>query len=593
MTITPNIFKIDREHHLLKPLTTTIAIIKVLIRDAYRRAEWELDEGDLEIQPYKRDSLTYYLYLYTIADKQSEWATFLPEEIKQGKNKFQQTKLSLILFVETENELFAIVGGGGYRIIVNFIDHSYGLMTYDRLINLTEDEATSTKSRGITGQRIGMSEQFRDQYKMVNYLQFGKIPKELHVKLAESTTSDYFTFLLGKYNERLNITVGNGFKINKQVNFEVLHEIIKELNNLLEIPAKELLSSYTQVRDKNEIDELQKALNKRIFNHIPFLLGTSRDERDNFEFDLASPNNIEAFYEAESYQLKEKIDDKHILFDTVFHRDEIYKTVVLKAYEHCGDDENAILFYLRGVRVHCYQGTKQTTSAGFIYHLNAEISHNSESAFFIDSKWYKVKDVFVKTLITQTESIFKNFKLPNGILYEPWDLQSGTNALIDEGVYNLKYNGKTNYIVMDKILPDNIEVCDILHILPTEIYLIHVKHSFTARVRELTNQILISARRLSEAIASKNNAYFEQMFKQIESNKRNINNLSELEFLDLFYKKKVTYVFATASQFSSDLMIEGNVNKYRSNIARFSLTTCSSEMRNQYFDMLTYQIKRT
>jgi len=593
MTITPNIFKIDKEHHLLKRLTTTIAIIKVIIRDAYHRAGWELDEGDLDFKPYERDNLTYYLYLYSIADKQSEWATFLPEEIKQGKDKFQQTKLSLILFVETQHELFAIVGGAAYRIIVNFIDHSYGLMTYDRLINLTEDEATSTKSRGITGQRIGMSEQFRDQYKMINYLQFGKIPKELHIKLAESTTVDYFAFLLAKKNERLNITVGNGFRINKQVNFDALHDIVRELNTLLEIPPKELLSSYIQVRDKIEIEELQKALNKRIFNHIPFLLGTSRDERDNFEFDLASSNNIEAFYEAESYQLKEKINDKHVLFDTVYDKDEIYKKVVLNAHESCGNDENAILFYLRGVRIHCYQGTRQTTSAGFLYHLNAEISYNSESVFFIDTKWYKVKDVFVKSLITQTESIFKNFKLPNGILHQSWDLQSGTKALIDEGIYNLKYNGRPNYIVMDKILPDNIEVCDILHISPTEIYLIHVKHSFTARVRELTNQILISARRLSEAIASKNDTYFKQMFKQIESNNRNVNNFSEQEFLDLFYNRKITYVFATASQFSSDISIEGNVNKYRSNIARFSLTTCSSEMRNQYFDMLTYQIKRS
>jgi len=592
MTIVPNIFKIDRGHYLLKALSDTPAILRTMIRDSYQKAGWELKPEDLNFTKFPSAEGTYYLFLYSIEDKPSEWASFLPEELRGETQKFKQTKISLILFVETDYELFAIVGGSAYRIIVNFIDHSYGLTTYDKIIDLVEDEATSTKSRGITGQRIGMSEQFRDRYKMINYLQFGKIPKELHIKLAENTGEEYFDYLLSKPNERLNITVGKGFRINKQVSFETLVQIIGSLGVILGVAPQELLSSYIQLRDGNEIGELQKLLNKKIFNHIPFLLGTSKSDADNFEFDMASPNNLEAFYVAETYQLKEKVGEKHEVFATITDKNEIYRTVVLRAYELHANNENAILYYLRGVRIHCYQGTKCTTSSGFLMHLNTEINASGDSVFLIDTKWYRVKDAFVNTLISQTEAIFKNFKLPAGILYEPWTLQPGTKLLIEEGIYNLKYDGRPNYIVMDKILPESVEICDVLYISTDEIYLIHVKHSFTARVRELTNQILISARRLTEAINTNNVGYFKKIFNQIVRQNRNTVNYNETDFVEMFFKRKITYVFATASQLDSDLPIEGNVDKYRSNIARFSLTTCSSEMRTQYFDLLTFQIPR-
>lgn len=592
MNIIPNIFKIDKNHHLLKPHKQTKEILSMMIKDSYSKAGWKLNPEDLEFTEFTNNQVTYYLYLYPVKDKQSEWASFLPEELRGDVNRFQQTKISLILFVQTEYELFAIVGGAAYRIIVNFIDHSYGLTTYDKLINLTEDEAMSTKSRGITGQRIGMSEQFRDQYKMINYLQFGKIPKELHIKLAEETGNEYFDFLLAKANERLNITVGKGFRINKQVSFETLQKIIESLTIILGVAPQDLLSSYIQVKDPVEIDELQKQLNKKIFNNIPVLLGTSKSESDKFEFDLASPNNLEAYYEAQSYQLKEKKGDKHEPFATVFDKDEIYRAVILRANQLHPNDEVGMLFYLRGVRIHCYQGTKHTTSSGFLYHINTEITFKGDSAFYIDTKWYKVKDAFVESLITQTESIFKNFKLANGILMEPWPKQQGTKLLVREDEYNLKYDDKAGYIVMDKILHENIEICDIFHITDDEIYLIHVKHSFTARVRELTNQILISARRLTEAIATNNLKYFKDLYKQIKRHNKNKLTQSEDEFTKMFFDRKITYVFATASQLDSDLKIEGNVRKYKSNIARFSLTTCSAEMRTQYFDMVTFQIPR-
>jgi uncharacterized protein (TIGR04141 family) len=593
MTILPKIFKIDKDHRDLIDIVNTIDVLKKIIRLAYGKFGWPLKKENLELENFEKEGITYFLYLHSVPDKTSEWASFLPEQLKSNTEMFKQTKLSLILFVETEHDIYAVVGGNAYPIIVGVIDHEFGLDIYDRIISIENDEAFSTKSRRIIGQQIGVSEQFRDKYKMINYLQFGKIPKELNIKLDKKTSDEHFDFLLQKPGDRLNISVGKAFRVNKQVSFDVLDQIIRELLVIKGIAPQELLSSYIQVRDKVVIDDLQKQLVNRIYNYIPVLQGTAKNMDAHFEYDFCSPNNIEAFYEAETYQLKEKgKEDKHEIFATLHDKDEIVKVVVLRGYELHGNSEASFLFYLRGVRVHCYTGTKNTTSSGFLFHFNAEFNISREPVFLIDTKWYKLKDAFCKSLASQTSAVLKSTKLQNGILNIPWQKKTNSTSLLDEGEYNEAYDGRIDYFVMDTITPDGIELCDIIYRNGEELMLIHIKHSFTARVRELTNQILISGRRVSEAIATKNRAYFKKVYNSILSKGRSVNSLSESEFADMFFESRITYVFATASQFEDDASISENLSRYTSNIAKFSLTTCSSEVRTLYGDFKTCQIAR-
>src|SRR5690606_17818744 len=246
MNIIPKIFKIDRAHRLIKEITDTEQLIKKIIRTSYGKLGWNLSESDLKFTNFIKNGFTYYLYLYSIADKQSKWAAFLPPELKSNPAIFNQTKLTLVLFVETEHNLYVAIGGNAYPIVVNFVDHSFGLDIYDRIIEIDKDEAFSTKSRRIIGQQVGLSEQFRDNYKMINYLQFGKIPKELHIKLDASTSNQYFGFLLKKANERLKISAGKALSIHREVDFNTLHLIINELCTINQLAPQELLSSYTE-----------------------------------------------------------------------------------------------------------------------------------------------------------------------------------------------------------------------------------------------------------------------------------------------------------------------------------------------------------
>ncbi|MBC8883142.1 hypothetical protein H9X57_06255 [Flavobacterium piscinae] len=65
-----------------------------------------------------------------------------------------------------------------------------------------------------------------------------------------------------------------------------------------------------------------------------------------------------------------------------------------------------------------------------------------------------------------------------------------------------------------------------------------------------------------------------------------------LEEFKMLFNKKITYVLAFTSHLTKDLLVEENIDKFDSNIARFSLIQCSSDMRANYYDLLTYQIRR-
>lgn len=424
MKITPNFYRIDKNHKNLNQINDNQNIIKTIVKTAHEDRSLPVDD-DINITNFTKGDNTYYLYTYKAEAKESDWAEFLPGQLKGDRNFFQ-TKVSLLLFIELHEELFVIVGGNAYWIIAPYIDHVFGLTFYDRLITLENDEAISTKSRGLTGKRAGISEQFRDEHRMIDYLQFGKIPKELHIKLSLETSSLYFQYLLS-VDERLKVVAAQGFKLNKELDFDKLDFTISAFKDILSIPAKEEISSYINIQNGEEITNLKKELSNRIYNNINQIINQNQNSLDQFEFDFCNPNNIEAFYNADSYRLYESnvgAGRKEGLFASVDDKSKIYRTVLNRAYELHSNNREALILYLYGVNVSCYLGKKKKANSGFMYHFNTEMNYDGRSYFLIDSKWYKLKDSFLQSLESKTLAILKSTRLSQGILTKPWNYYS-------------------------------------------------------------------------------------------------------------------------------------------------------------------------
>jgi len=589
MNQTIKIYRINKGHRLLDKKPSTELIIKTIIDCSYKTNNIKKQFDVRSLKQFSIDDITYFLHVFTSYETVSDWEEFLPDNLTEDED-FTQQKLSLLLFIETEFDLFCIVGGNSYRIILPFIDHSFGLNTYARIMQPAFDELASIKSRGITGARAGINEQFRDNYKIIDFIKFGKIPQEIHVKLSEETSNTHFHFLQSKKDERLQIFVGKAFKIKKGLDFEDLHKIIEELCIISGLAASDYLSSYKEITDQKLINEgLRATLISKIYSDRINIERNITDPQKIFEHDFCNPNNIALFYEADEYKLRELVESKrHKTFKTVDDRNKIYSSVISRALELYGmDDKLNFMVFLQGVRVVCYQNNRKTIGSSFLFHITAEIAYKNKPYFLIDTKWYSLRDSFIEDLKLNTIHVLKTYKAPKDILVNPWNKLTTRT----EKEYNESYNGLPNYIVIDTIITDGVELCDLLHFDDNNLYLIHVKYGFSSKVRELTNQITISARRLRETIASQDSNFFEKLYDKVLSKNRSVSNLSLDEFKKLF-DKKITYVFAFTSHLTEDLIIEENIDKFDSNIARFSLVQCSSEMRANYYDMINYQIMR-
>jgi len=110
MSQVPNIYRIDKKHRLLRYLTETLPQIKKIIRTYYQKNELKLDDALDQITSFVKEDFTYYLYHYHTQEKDSDWADFLPEELT-GDKQFEQTKVSLVLFIDSEYDLYAVIGG--------------------------------------------------------------------------------------------------------------------------------------------------------------------------------------------------------------------------------------------------------------------------------------------------------------------------------------------------------------------------------------------------------------------------------------------------------------------------------------------------
>lgn len=549
-----------------------------------------LNENDYTYEIDEENNLKYFLYTFNSSEFESDWKDYFPITLV-GNSNFIQQKLSLVFFIEFEDFLYIIIGGNSYRIILPFIDENFGIELYSRILDPENDELLSIKTRSLTGKKAGNYTYYKDNFKLIDHIKFGTIPKEISVKLS-NVGNNNFKFLKNNVKEKIQISVSNSIKFRRIVDFENLKELIKELKYLEELEKNDYLTTYSKINNQTLTDSLTDILINDILKDIPNIEQRTENINTKFYYEFCHPKFIDKFYEADSYHLFEKTEEtKYSYFGQTNDKNKIYETVILRALERFGTNIlfNDLKFFLFGVKIRSYEkgNRKQNTSATFIMHLNTEIELDGQPYFFLDNNWYLLQDSFIKDLNSQCKRVLKNYITPINLLSKQWD----KNNLKKESEYNLLYKDETNYMVFDTITIDGIELCDVLFYDENNIYLIHVKYGFDSSIRELYNQVILSARRLQETLSTNEKTYLKSNFQSIIKKQNNDLDITEENFLNLF-SKKINYVMAFSSKHVRELIIENNIERIKSSIAKFSVIQASSEMRADYYDLFFCQIKR-
>ncbi|MGN6647214.1 MAG: DUF6119 family protein [Cytophaga sp.] len=563
----PTIYKIDKSFVIDK--------VHGGIREHLNSNHKKFVERDLKLNDF--DAL---LIVIESDEKESEWSDFFPNEFIKGIS-FNFKIPSLLLIVKTSVGIFSIVGGGFYKYLLPFLDMSYGLNTYARIMSPTKDQIITIKTRGVTGLRAGMQEQFKDNYRIIDYIKFGKIPVEMKIKLDNRQAELFFNQFVTSRSSQIILNISSGFNINKKLSFDELGDLIKILVYIESIKPNDFFSSYKEITNKELIS---KSLKPGIINEL-FNKRNEIIQNKVSNFDLCYPNKIEDFYSADEYEIKLKLGRlKFKRINVTNDKGEILK-LILEFLKQNGHDNNLKNFNekILNIYIYTYKSQKSTPilKTALIYHINTELSLRGIGTFiYLDSKWYKLREIFIKEMNTRCSEILQSNNLSNIVLNEVWD-KKVDGKRISEYEYNKKYL-KQNYLVLDTLTVDSIELADVIYINEDAIYLCHIKYGFSAEMRELYSQIVSSARRLKNDLKDDQNSYLKLIFSKLN----NINNggLTEEQFILLFKEKNIKYVMSFTAHLKNK-KLPNYIELYKSNVAKLSLIQCFTEMRTEYFDL--------
>lgn len=269
------------------------------------------------------------------------------------------------------------------------------------------------------------------------------------------------------------------------------------------------------VKKKNEklVKDLEKELSSQLWKRFS-------EETGSYDFDICH-KDFENYLTASKYIIRKNISKNNFFDDFVFcnleNINELFNKI--KDLDDKPSNQDELFELIQSLKIFSYSEEDQSnplTEGWILHHIFGDVSWNDERYFLIDNGWYKIKDEFIINLNNSCKSFIENHYDEN--LSETWSYPTEK-----ENDFNAKFisdNPKDNKVlVLDKITPENIELCDILKWDDENIYLYHVKAGFGNTMRDLCSQIFISANKLKNDINSSKD-YIEKIYDQLANKKK-------------------------------------------------------------------------
>jgi uncharacterized protein (TIGR04141 family) len=497
---------------------------------------------------------------------------------------------AFVLFLSRGGNLYAVTGGHGHFVIQDCIDKDFGIDILSRLIKKDDKILKSAREKSLTGGVVGATKYFRKSLNLFDNDAFGKIYQELKANLVKEIFVKNFGFTQQDLDKDLLCVAKSSFRIHKEISFAQLITVIDGCEAILttytpiEINSVEKLNKK---KDHSTIDTLNAELIKQLWERF-------QKTPDSVDFDLC-PDDLELYLTASSYEILRGVKLKNLFgskkFEEMSNIDTLFDEV--RTLPKKPGDFSAFRKLVNNLSIASFNDdSMQLTIGKLLDHILGDVVCNGQRYFYIDGVWYLIKDAFIEALNQSCNSFVSKHSMK---VAKTWPA-----TLKDENEYNSQYIGAPDTIVLDKVTPENIEPCDILWWDNDNIYLCHVKAGFHNTMRDLCSQVTIAANRISQDINSERkflkktystlkskiggDAYFDRIGKQTET-------ISESDFLELFAKKKITFVLAVLDTATTQRDIR-DMKPFNSNIAKFSLQELSNHMRMIDIDFRIAQISR-
>jgi len=464
------------------------------------------------------------------------WKGLFTELVEQNQailEKDKSSSESFVCLIKAQNDRwYGISGGYGHHTISGSIEPTFGTDILVRVIDESDQSLIAASERSVTGGQVASSIHYRKISRFFEYKRFGSITNKVDAEIRDNVIEDCFPSVHSDDIGKIRIAAGSNLQIKVGLDILTLQTVIEDCEALLLKDANFNLNSIRPI-SKSDEPELVKRLDNQLYEQMFKLY---QGEEGAFPFDICH-NDFDRYLTSSNFKVlsrkSHELADgtkKSYLFNFLAKRGEkefAAKTIGL-AELRLGQDlftkmretktiattPAKLAGQLKSAVIHSFdEDGVQQTSGSFLSHVMGDVTlvddetGNEDKYFLFDSKWYQLEDEFLTKLNTDLKSIYENSKIDLDLL--PW--ADGVN----EGHYNEAHIGEDNVIVTDRLLHENIEVCDLIIQSENMTYLVHVKKGFGNTVRELCNQVAVSSARLHNALRSANsNAYLESLHER-------------------------------------------------------------------------------
>jgi len=584
------IFKIDRNFYELREKSFQ-DIINIIKENHIKKLRHKFKDFDINLlDPIiifkEEEDFSFWSYCFRQQKEKYYWKVFLPDNLTESQD-FEVVEFSYVLFIKYRDELYCVISGSGMNVIKKYIHPTFGVEIYQKISNPTTDNVIELYTRSIANNISYLKQTFNLNQTISETLEYSDVPTKIKLKIRDDLKST----ILKKYNldKRLSIMeVGSYFYLRKKIDFEDLKKLIIDLEQIdSTLPSKQL-TLFTKINDLNLLKELDNYLLELIVDDVL----QHENQADvvklqNDVIEVVHPSKLERFYECDSFTIKYKFSKgKNDI--TIYDRGSLYFYATKYIYENLENiqDRFNITNDIFKLNIVGNINDKQVTYGNLFSHITAEVSyHNGKKYFKIDGHWYILEDEFLNIMNEDAKEYYTKYVLPKDILIN-W------NDNDDEDAYNKSYSEFDNYYILDKVICENIELCDLLIIKDNIAYFVHVKNGFNTKMRDLYIQLILSAKRLSNDL--KNNKgvnYLEKTLKLY--NERNIDKKIDYgNFIKNVTDKNISinFVMAFKNNHYKDRDILDRIDACNSNIAKYSLVQVIKEMQQFNFGIYLIDI---
>ncbi len=547
-----SIFLLDREKVEKEFAINKEASVNDLIDRLIRNSARKYNEQQLRDNAYV-DSFSVRLFFCAEARKENKLVTFCRPFVREDQDilKKYPVMTSSVMFIWSEENIFVVTTGQGFRVIDEFCVPRFGMLVVSMFKEMFR--VLALDSNGMSSIIHSSKTIYANEVDFINVEDLDTVFKGVTGRINSQEIVRRLLRLKGDSKKNsIKVIARNSVQFSSSLDYEGLLHVLKQLNQYDYSKLQDGFNLILPLDSKKDASDVGKNDNKVIERIYEAII---KNEKIPFDIFHRSTNE---FIEADRYQLTV------IGVDGVIEVYDLDATKLIKeGYElyRAGRDSSLELFseFVHLTKLCAIREERVVTDDKLLKHVSGSIEVDERSYYIFYGEYYCLSEAYSERLNKSLKGKLEVVR-PKKYLATEWEKED------KEDDFNLKVSNEEGYIHLHKIKPELIEFADLLKVEEEEITVVHVKDKFDDDMRALDRQVELSLTRVFDLKNNNSDAYFRKLYQNANRSRagRNITEFfkSEDEFINVMKEKSIRYIIAIRPPKKNLLENKSNIAKH-------------------------------